>query len=137
MYIKWAGCPYCGATHNLSIEPGGPIDFKLGQPRVITCTGCGRKFTDGACEWQNMGVIGKLREGMLAAFGALVVAPAIGLLIGFVLSLILNTFSPWLLAVCAVAASIVYLTGFARMVAASKRRTDSVVSPRHRNTRLR
>lgn len=126
MHIRWSRCPHCGKTIDAGLYGGGPIDSKLGQPKVATCPRCGRQFTDGSKEWDDMGVAGKAREGCLAVIGGLLYAPVLGAVGGFFLSRLWDDKGSTGFAVfCAVVAVAVYYYGFSVMVRESKERTDS------------
>ena len=125
MYIKWAGCPHCGKTIRVTVEPGGPVNFRLGEPKIITCPRCGRQFTDGSREWEQMDALGKSREALLAAFGGLFIAPLIGAVVGAGLGVLIGSENLWFPGTCAALASAAYFYGFRSMILASKDRTSA------------
>jgi len=140
MYIKWARCPHCGKTIKVTVEPGGPVNFRLGEPKIITCPRCGRQFTDGSREWEQMDALGKSREALLAAFGGLFIAPLIGAVVGAGLGVLIGSENLWFPGTCAALASAAYFYGFRSMILASKDRTSvdrhrvDSVSPRNAAT---
>ena len=125
-HVRWSRCPHCGKTIDVGVYAGGPIDMKLGRPKISRCSGCGRPFTDGAMEWGDMRPIRKAREGCLAAVGGLVYAPAIGMGIGYFLSkLWTSQGSVGFAVVVGIVAVLFYFFGWICMIRESKARTEA------------
>lgn len=126
MHIRWSRCPHCGKTVDVGSYGGGPIDSKLGPPIISTCPRCGRQFSDGSREWEDMGWLGKSRELFLAAVGGLLLAPLLGGVAGFFLSRLWSVEgSVGFAASAAFITSIAYFCGFGRMIRQSRERTSA------------